>query len=69
VISEEYQGQAAAAPYFFGPTNRKVEAPETARPYLLANEAEFAATLQIDWMKASKQRASATDRFNREFSR
>lgn len=66
VLSVEYQTKAAAAPYFFGPTNRKVVVPDSAMAYLPATPEEVAKLIHIDWEAWDKNQEIILDRFNKE---
>jgi putative spermidine/putrescine transport system substrate-binding protein len=66
VLSVEYQTQAAAAPYFFGPTNRNVQVPEEARAFMPTTPEEVASLIHIDWETWDLNRETIIDRFNRE---
>jgi len=64
-MSVDYQEAAAQEPWYFGPTNSKVEVPES--DYLLSDPSEFEDLVRIDWDKAAPSRAQVTERFNQEF--
>lgn len=66
VLSVEYQTKAAAAPYFFGPTNRKVQVPPESKAYMPSTPDEVAKLLHIDWEKWDVSREQIIDRFNKE---
>ncbi|MDR1799001.1 MAG: extracellular solute-binding protein [Bifidobacteriaceae bacterium] len=60
-----YQEAAAAAPWYFGPTNKNaVVAPSE---YLVSDEAEFNTLMRIDWQVAAPSRNDITDQFNQRF--
>lgn len=65
VGGSEYQEQAAAAPWFFGPTNENTSVDES--EYLLSDPAEFDSLIRIDWDAAAPNRSAVTERFNQEF--
>lgn len=67
VLSVEYQEQAAAAPYYFGPTNRNVEVPEESRAFLPSTPEEVEQLLHIDWAAWDQHLDDILDRFNRAF--
>lgn len=65
VGSAEYQEQAAAEPWYFGPTNEKVNVEES--DFLVTDPEEFNNLVRIDWDTASVERDSMTQLFNQEF--
>ncbi len=67
-LSVEYQTKAAAAPYFFGPTNKKVVVPDEAKPFMPSTPDEVAQLIHIDWATWDKSQAQIMDRFNKEVS-
>ena len=70
IISFEYQSRAAEAPFYFGPTNRRVDIPANAHEYLPATAEELTRlTISMRWDSASRHRGEVTSRFNREFRR
>lgn len=68
VLSVEYQTKAAAAPYFFGPTNRKVVVPDSSKAYLPSTPEEVAKLIHIDWAAWDVNREAIIDRFNKEIT-
>lgn len=68
LCSEEYQTKAAAAPYFFGPTNMNVKVPEEAKAYIPGTPEEVASLQTIDWTKIVPQRADILDTWNKQFT-
>lgn len=67
-LSVDYQTKAAAAPYFFGPTNSKVVVPDEAKPFMPSTPAEVAKLIHIDWATWDNSQAQIMDRFNKEVS-
>ena len=68
-ISGEYQLKAAVTPYFFGPTNSRVNLPAAMRQYLPTRPEEVAQLVSLDWITVNRNRQAWTDRFNRELGR
>src|SRR3989441_10621589 len=68
-ISSEYQLKAAVTPYFFGPTNSRVNLPAAMRQYLPIRPEEVAQLVSLDWVTVNRNRQAWTDRFNRELGR
>lgn len=68
LCSEEYQTKAAAAPYFFGPTNTKVQISDEAKEYIPGTPEEVASLQTIDWTKIVPQRAEILDTWNKKFT-
>lgn len=68
LCSEEYQTKAAAAPYFFGPTNQNVQVPEEAREYIPGTPEEVASLQTIDWTVIVPKRAEILDTWNKQFT-
>ena len=68
LTSEEYQTKAAAAPYYFGPTNMNVEVPEDAAAYIPSSAEEVAALSTVDWPVIVPNRAEILDTWNEMFT-
>jgi putative spermidine/putrescine transport system substrate-binding protein len=68
-ISSEYQLKAAVTPYFFGPTNSRVNLPAAMRRFLPTRPEEVAQLVSLDWSTINRNRQAWTDRFNRELGR
>lgn len=68
LCSEEYQTKAAAAPYYFGPTNKNVEVPEDAAAYIPSTPEEVEAMSTIDWSVVVPNRADILDTWNQTFT-
>jgi putative spermidine/putrescine transport system substrate-binding protein len=67
VISAEAQNILAASPYFFGPTNSKVQLSGPFEAMFSADPAEFIAKLSyLDWDTINLSRPDWIERFNRE---
>lgn len=68
LCSEEYQEKAAAAPYYFGPTNKNVEVPADAAAYIPSSPEEVQALSTIDWPVIVPNRAGILDTWNQMFT-
>ena len=68
-IAAEFQSHLAGSPWFFGPTNRTVQIPQSSAEYMPTTVDGLNSSIFLDWQKAVAHRGEVTEKFDREFSR